>query len=599
MANRFGFISTYPPTQCGLATFTAALLGALTASGADHGVVARLLEHPQRSAGPEVVVDVVSGDRTAAAGSVEVLNDCDVVIVQHEFGVYGGADGDDVLTLLGQLTVPTIVVLHTVLTEPTMHQRETLESVAAAASAVVTMSHAARERLAAGYRVDLNKVSIIAHGAPDQRPPASGSSGVLRGGVRTVLTWGLLGPGKGIEWGIDAMALLADLRPQARYVVAGHTHPKVAEREGESYREALSQRVVQRSLGGSVVLDGRYRDSVALAELVSSSDVVLLPYDSTDQVTSGVLIEAVAAGKPVVATGFPHAVELLAGGAGLVVPHHDPPAIAAALRAILTRPGVAAAMSRTAALAAPGLRWSAVADQYRDLAVRHDRRGRHGRRVIVRGRATGDTQRSGTRLRPLFDHLAALTDERGLFEHARHAAPRPEHGYCLDDAARALVVTSREPRPSAMVVRLHERYLGFVLAALDTAGRCHNRMGLDGHWQDEPGSRRLVGARGVGTRSCGLALPDLWPTGSRADRFPHRDAVQLTLRPFDGLRRARCGRGDPGPPGGARRAQPVAGRRPRGRRPAGEPRLAVARGSAPLRQRLGRRGTPGGRCCAD
>lgn len=96
-------------------------------------------------------------------------------------------------------------------------------------------------------------------------------------------------------------------------------------------------------------------------------------------------------------------------------------------------------------------------------------------------------QRSGTRLRPLFDHLAALTDERGLFEHARHAAPRPEHGYCLDDAARALVVTSREPRPSAMVVRLHERYLSFVLAALDTAGRCHNRMGLDGHWQDEPG----------------------------------------------------------------------------------------------------------------
>lgn len=370
MATRFGFISTYPPTQCGLATFTAALLRALTSSGVDDGRVARLIDLPERRAGSEVVANVVAGDPAGSAGSVERLNDCDVVIVQHEFGVYGGRDGEEVLTLLAGLKVPSIVVLHTVLTDPTAHQREVLEAVVAAASAVVTMSRTAHDRLAGGYRVDPDKLSIIAHGAPEPRDSRANLTAAFRNGQPTVLTWGLLGPGKGIEWGIEAMALLDDLRPAPRYLVAGQTHPKVALREGETYRDSLARLIRRRSLSGSVSLDGRYRDGPALAELVASADVVLLPYDSTDQVTSGVLIEAVAAGKPVVATRFPHAVELLSGGAGMVVPHQDPAAIAGALRTVITRRDVAASMSQAAGVAGPRLRWSAVADQYRHLATR-------------------------------------------------------------------------------------------------------------------------------------------------------------------------------------------------------------------------------------
>lgn len=373
MTVRFGFLSTYPPTQCGLATFTSALLGALTASGAEGGRVARLLDAPQRRGGAEVVADVFAGDHSSSArsvGSVERLNDCDVVIVQHEFGVYGGRDGDDVLRLLGELTVPTIVVVHTVLADPSPHQREVLEALMAAAGAVVTMTVTARDRLAAGYRVEMGKVSVIAHGAPGLPDPSTSLKAVFRSGQPTVLTWGLLGPGKGVEWGIEALALLDDLRPAPRYVVAGQTHPKVAERQGEAYRESLGGLIRQHGLTGSVNLDGHYRDPQSLGELVASADVVLLPYDSTDQVTSGVLIEAVAAGKPVVATQFPHAVELLSGGAGLVVPHRDPAAIAKALRTVLTRPEAAAAMSRAALAMAPGLRWSAVADEYRQLAAR-------------------------------------------------------------------------------------------------------------------------------------------------------------------------------------------------------------------------------------
>jgi glycosyltransferase involved in cell wall biosynthesis len=195
-------------------------------------------------------------------------------------------------------------------------------------------------------------------------------SPVFHNGQATVLTWGLLGPGKGIEWGIEAMAQLHDIRPAPKYHIAGQTHPKVALREGEAYRDSLGLRIRNLSLNAVVQLDGRYRDAPSLAELVSTADVVLLPYDSTDQVTSGVLIEAVAACKPVVATQFPHAVELLSGGAGVVVPHRDPTSIADALRTILTDRAVAASMSAAAEAAAPQLRWSAVAQKYRELATR-------------------------------------------------------------------------------------------------------------------------------------------------------------------------------------------------------------------------------------
>ncbi len=184
-----------------------------------------------------------------------------------------------------------------------------------------------------------------------------------------VLTWGLLGPGKGIEWGIEAMAKLRDLDPMPQYVIAGQTHPKVVQREGETYRSSLQERAHRLDLGDSVVFDGRYRDPTALAQLVESATVVLLPYDSVDQVTSGVLIEAVAAGKPVVATRFSHAVELLGDGAGIVVTHRSPDQIAVALRTVITQGELAAEMARAAARTAPHLSWAAVAAQYETLAT--------------------------------------------------------------------------------------------------------------------------------------------------------------------------------------------------------------------------------------
>lgn len=370
VVTHYGFLSTYPPTRCGLATFTEALARAVTADPRDSADIARVLDAPEPAAArtadgaPRVRADLIAHDSGSRAAAATALNVCDVAIVQHEYGIYGGADGDEILDVLAAITAPTIVVLHTVLPAPTPHQRAVLTRVCAAASATVVMTSSARETLLENYDVDAALVHTIPHGVTNLalRPATPHRR-------KRVLTWGLISPGKGIEWGIRAMSQLGDLAPDIEYVVAGQTHPKVLALAGESYRTALTTLVDELDLGASVRLDGRYLDGDELAALLASADVVLLPYDSLDQATSGVLAEAVAAGIPVVATRFPHAVELLASGAGTVVTHQDPEAIAAAVRTILRGDEVARHMREAALHDASDMTWSAVADRYRILAA--------------------------------------------------------------------------------------------------------------------------------------------------------------------------------------------------------------------------------------
>ncbi|MGQ0464618.1 MAG: glycosyltransferase [Sporichthyaceae bacterium] len=355
-------MSTYPPTPCGLATFTSALHRHLVVPGVQACVV-RVVDRPETDPGGEVVAHLVNGDRASAAAAIAALNRMDAVIVQHEYGIYGGFDGRDVLDVLAGLTVPTVVVVHTVLEHPSPSQRAILLRLIDLAAVVVTMTQAARRRLLGTYGANADRVVVIPHGAIG--PGASGPPAHTSGARPLILTWGLLGPGKGIEWAIDAMAGLRDLQP--RYVVAGRTHPKVLERQGESYRHGLHRRIAARGVGDLVELDAAYLPAAALTELVSRADVVLLPYDSREQVTSGVLIEAVAAGRPVVSTAFPPAVELLADGVGLVVPQGDSHALERGLRRVLAEPGLAQRMAAGATRRAPDLLWSAVARRYREL----------------------------------------------------------------------------------------------------------------------------------------------------------------------------------------------------------------------------------------
>jgi polysaccharide biosynthesis protein PslF len=359
-----GVLGTYPPTRCGLATFSAALSDGLCANGVEVGVVQVADGEP--SSDSRVVGQLTNGSAASIAACSDMLNQYDVAMIQHEYGIYGGVDGDDVVDVVAGLRVPSIVVAHTILKDPTPHQRSVFEEVAAAADQVVVMSAAARQRLRAGFDVDPRKVTTIPHGATV--PPKVSPSG--RFGRPTLLTWGLLGPGKGIERVIDAMGSLHDLPGRPRYLIAGRTHPKVLAAEGEAYREALAARAERIGVSDSVFFDPAYRDAASLTALVQSAAAVVLPYDSTDQVTSGVLVDSIAIGRPVVATAFPHAVELLGSGAGMLVDHDDPAALAAALRRLLTEPRLTGGMAAEARRLAPTMAWPVVAKAYLGLARR-------------------------------------------------------------------------------------------------------------------------------------------------------------------------------------------------------------------------------------
>ncbi len=528
LGRSFGVLTSFPPTACGIATFSAALAAGLVAQGASVDVV-------RTDAAPDVEDPAVRASIGACASegrqqAIDVLDGADVAIVQHEFGLYAGTDGDAVIAVLADLTVPTIVVAHTVVQRPTPHQRSVLERVCAQADSVVVMTVTARNRLLSGYDVEPSKVVVIPHGAAT--PPADTAVCTLgqAGGARPrLLTWGLIGPGKGIEWAIDAVATLGDLAPTPHYLVAGATHPKVAERSGEAYRDMLTARAHQSGATDSISFDDSYRDLSALTDLIRSADLVVLPYDSQDQVTSGVLVDAVAAGRPVVSTAFPHAVELLGSGAGLIVPQSDPTALAAAIRSVLTDPELAASMAAEACRLAPDLSWRSVAGQYDSLA----------------GRLAADLDpcrpagRAGvTVVEPSFGHLLAMSTT-----HRHLRARRP----CGGAAQPRLLHRRHGPRADRGVSRAAPRPradgTGPAGPGLPGSGPGSHRTGAEPPWRrrtlaGSAGRRGQLGPEPLGLRhgrrprAGGLDAP----TGPLV--VPPRSPAAFAVAPGDGLRRA-------------------------------------------------------------
>jgi glycosyltransferase involved in cell wall biosynthesis len=300
------------------------------------------------------------GDHGSLRAATEVLNTYDTVSIQHEFGIFGGRDGSEVVDLISGLTVPTAVTFHTVLREPTPNQRAIMETLCERAERIVVMSETAARRLLDRHRVEPDRIEVIAHGAdPDFAGPS-----LVTGDRPLVLTWGLIGPGKGLEWAIEAFAELIDLHPRPRYLIAGATHPMVRRESGERYRRGLVSLTKRLGLEEMIEFDDRYLKRADLARLVRSADVVVLPYESVEQVTSGVLVEAIAASKPVVATRFPHAVELLGSGAGAVVPFGESKRLSAELRHILSDPSVHSTMTRHAGRLARDWYWPSIGKRF-------------------------------------------------------------------------------------------------------------------------------------------------------------------------------------------------------------------------------------------
>ena len=367
----FAVLSTYPPTQCGLATFAAALTQGLREVGVNRLGVVRVDDGGPPCTSPDVVATVTNGDARSRIEAARIINSFDVLVVQHEFGIFGGPEGSEILELLDDVHVPVVVTLHTVPLEPSLMQRAVFEALTARADILVAMTQVAHDRCLMKFPVDPAKVFTVPHGATVPRyvnmPPPYRTS---------LLTWGLLGPGKGIEWVIDALAMLPDLKDSIRYTIAGQTHPKVKANEGEKYRDHLKRRVDALGLSSVVTFDDSYRALDSLIDLVAQSTCVVLPYDSGDQITSGVLVDALSVGRPVIATEFPHARELLSDGAGLVVPHRDPVSLAQAIRRVATDGSLVDSMVERTLPIAREHRWSSVAARYVDLGVQVSSSGR-------------------------------------------------------------------------------------------------------------------------------------------------------------------------------------------------------------------------------
>lgn len=500
-----GFVGTYPPTRCGIATFTASLSSAMLGAGPDCriGVVACVEHAGDSTFPPSVVAELVSGSPASLEAAAEALEQFDVVVVQHEFGIFGGADGDEVLDLLARLSVPVIAVLHTVPRHPTASQQAIIQQLSGLVERIVTQSEAARARLLEMHIIDAEKVSVIPHGAPANLGDKETPPDPTRAPV--ILTWGLIGPSKGIEHGIDAMALLRDIEPQPRYVIAGQTHPRIIEQRGEEYRDSLVARAAALGVDHMVEFDDEYRDLAGILAQIREADIVLLPYLSREQVVSGVLVEAIASGKPVVATRFPHAEELLSEGSGHVVPHEDAEAIAAALRRLLTDAAHASRVQAVARRQAPSLFWENVGESYLRLAI-----------AVSGG---GMARRLPLLPLPPFTHLLRLSDDAGVFEHAEYSTPRREHGYCTDDVARALIAVMREPRRSPELEQLAETALSFLESAQIPDGRFRNRLSAERIWLDEVGDDDTSGRA-------------LWALGTAVGRATRRDQRERAWRAF-------------------------------------------------------------------
>jgi polysaccharide biosynthesis protein PslF len=372
---RFLFVSTYPPTRCGIATFTESLVGAMArirGGTVDNGVIRMVTDWDDSiSLEPEIVVDtdVTTPDWARPLGTW--CTGYDLLWIQHEFGIFGPDDGGSVLDLCRRSPLPIATTLHTVMVSPSDRQRTIIESLGDASEVVVVMSKQAGRRLIERYDIDPEKVHVVPHGtqfSPRRR------HGEHRRSRPTIVNWGLIGPGKGLETGIRAVALLRHIEPPPRLVIRGATHPNVKRREGEAYRDWLVELVGELGVQGSVEMSDEYMTPQELESLIHSADMALIPYDTTEQVTSGVLVDAIGAGLPVVATAFPHSLELLSSGAGRVVPHQDPKALATAIEALLTDSSALAAAGDEAMRVGRDFAWPRVALEYERL----------GRQVVTR-----------------------------------------------------------------------------------------------------------------------------------------------------------------------------------------------------------------------
>ncbi|HXE63101.1 MAG TPA: glycosyltransferase family 4 protein [Bryobacteraceae bacterium] len=506
--DRIAFIGDYLPRKCGIATFTSDILRAVAAAHPKSECFAvavndvqGVYDYPE-----EVRFEIDEQDLSSYLRAADFLNisDVDVVCLQHEFGIYGGAAGSHILAMLRDLRMPIITTFHTVLQNPKADQRRVMQELISLSTRVVVMAERGRDMLQEIYHAPAGKIDLVPHGIPDVAFADSADFKEQFGVADKIvlLTFGLLSPNKGIEHVINSLPGIVAEFPDVVYIVLGATHPNEVRNTGESYRVSLEVLARKNKVEKNVIFYDQFVDLETLKEFIGAADIYVTPYLNEAQITSGTLAYTYGAGKAVISTPYWHAAELLAEGRGVLVPFADAPAIANAVLDLLRNGERREGMRQRAYQIGRGMIWSNVATQY----MRAFRASRVERAALSRRYLVKTLDQKPHELPKLnLDHLSRMTDSTGMFQHAIFSTPNFSEGYCADDNARAFIFTilgqcGEEPEPMRS---LATTYLAFLHYSFDSATRrFHNHMSFDRNWLDDRGSEdchgRVLWALGVG-----------------------------------------------------------------------------------------------------
>lgn len=483
-------IGNFPPQRCGIATFSRHLCDGLARSAPGAEILERRLADVAAPGGADEAID-----RNCAASFVQAaarLNakKVDGVSLQHEFGIFGGPDGAYILGLIENLDAPLVTTLHTVREDLSDNQTAIVRRIIDASDKVVVMAHRGKEILTGSFGVRPDKIEVVAHGVP--RPSAVAAADLkARYGWRdrfVMMTFGLLGRGKGIETAIRAMPDIKRRRPDILYVILGATHPNVIRAEGERYRDELRALAAELGVAGAVAFIDEYVSDEQLVDYLSAIDLYIAPYPNERQITSGTLAYAHAFGKPVLSTPFWHAQELLGEGGGALFPFGDAAKLAEEAVRLIEDSARRADLSAKGLAAGAKMAWPEIGRRYLEIFTEIGA----SRRIMDRKVVAMPHDEKRFERRPPLAHLEALTDDVGILQHAIFNVANRQAGYCLDDNARALLAItsySKTHGDPAAAGRLEATYASFVQDAFDTkTRRFRNFMTYDRRFIDEEGS---------------------------------------------------------------------------------------------------------------
>jgi glycosyltransferase involved in cell wall biosynthesis len=485
------------PRKCGLATYTSHVAEALRQL-----YPAMRLDHYAMDDGsgdfyPDSVftIDADSLDNYHSAAERIEASGAEAVWLQHEYGIFGGTAGSHILELIGATDLPLIVTLHTVLEQPGEEQEVVLKRLVARAERTIVMASAGADILRRRYGVPADRIRVIPHGVPDrpQRNPDEMKPRFGWQGRKVLMTFGLLAPDKGIRHMIEAMPAIAAKHPEALYEVVGATHPNQVRKEGERHRRMLMDLARDLGVQEQVRFVDRFVEQEELLDMLQAADIYVTPYLNMAQVTSGTLSYAVAVGKPVIATPYVHAREILAEDHGLLVPPADSSALAEAVLDLLDHDEKRVALGAAAHQRGRSMLWPRVVEQsVANLPKRP--------RLVV-------SQPAQPRPAALpLEAVERMSDAVGIVQHAVFSVPNRDHGYCIDDNARALIMMVR--RGDRRAAELAPTYAAFLQHGWNpTRRRFRNFMGYDRRWLEECGSEDSNGRT-------------LWALGLTAARAP-------------------------------------------------------------------------------